>query len=750
MTSQSICSILLWVALFPDLLEGFGTGSFSPIEFFQPHKSPFLQRNVHKRDNAAWYLDASVSDDVDISINPANKFHNDMRRVLELRKNAFCNSSNGSSMSSLSPMDRRNRPALLSDDIDGANRVTSMLRHMVNIGIANEETYQIVLEALCRRGRLRWIDGDSSVVCAADVVDGLIDEVWERQNGVLSTHTCNLALQVYAACSTPRGERRYAEKAQNLLHAMENEGIKPSIESFGHVVNAWAWQQENLGDGECARMAESNLKRMIEENSPDDEMKLQGYDWVLEAWSKSQEVDAPAYADRILNEMKLTKKGNSSLASTLPNSQSYTNAILAWTKSNSTSKAHNLLYEYIEVFEVNNSTADQGPELFAFNSVISAWARLGRTDMAEEVLSKANEIRIKYKTLVPDIFTYNSIVHGYLKDRNPTNGLKKMLKLIDYMERNKVGQPLISPDCFTYHCLLRAWGKSNDENAAENAVQTLKKMHECWESGDTSLKPATAFYNMAINTIAKSRGTVDPQQALKILNLIELSQVCDPDIISYTTVIECFSKSTDPTAAERSLDLFYEAWQIYQEREAPEMMPNLRTYTMVILSLSKASTLENIVKARDLLSQLNDLYSKSKDPKLRPNAYPYNYVLNSAASCVGDAGDKLKAFQIAAQTYNDIRNSDHISPDSYTYAFWFKLCNHLLPEGALRRKSIMYSFEQCKKDGMLSKAALERLLLGTPNDILEDILDLQPRVSSAAYKKMKLSDFPPSWSRNIR
>jgi len=382
--------------------------------------------------------------------------------------------------------------------------------------------------------------------------------------------------------------------------------------------------------------------------------------------------------------------------------------------------------------------------------VISAWARVGRTDKAEEVLSKANEIRIKYKTLVPDIFTYNSIVHGYLKDKNSTKSLEKILKVVDYMEMNNEEQPSIRPDCFTYHCLLKVWGKSSDVRAAQHAMKTLEKMHSLWESGDQSLKPATAFYNMAINKIAKSRGIVQPQKALDILSLIELSQFCNPDIITYTTVIECFSKSTDPSAAERSLDLFHEAWQLYQEKEDPKMMPNLRTYTMVILSLSKASTLQNIVKARDLLSQLNDLYHKSQDPRLRPNAYPYNYLLNSAASCIGDAGDKLKAFKIAAQTYNDIRTSDLFPPDSYTYAFWFKVCNNLLPEGNLRRKSVTYSFEQCKKDGMLNKAVLKRLQAGTPNDILSDIFDVNTGTTAASYRKMKLSDFPPSWSRNVR
>lgn len=365
MKCRSISSILLWVALFPDSTEGFGAGPLSSIYSFQTD-SGFSSTIFRKVVSVKGVLGASINDGMDGSINPANKFHMDMKRVLESRKNAFGDTSNASRISTLSPMDRRNRPALLSQDIDGANRVTSMLRHMVNIGVANEETYQIVLEALCRRGRLRWIDGDSSVVCAADVVDGLIDELWERQKGVISPQTCNLALKAYASCSTPRGERRYAEKAQALLYAMENEGIKPSLESFSHVVNAWAWQQGNLGDGECARMAESNLKRLLE-NSPDDETKLQGYDWVLEAWSKSQEVEAPTHADRILNEMKLIKRKNSSLSSTLPNSQSYTNAILAWTKSNSTAKAHELLYECIDIFEDGNSSTDHGPELFAFS-----------------------------------------------------------------------------------------------------------------------------------------------------------------------------------------------------------------------------------------------------------------------------------------------------------------------------------------------------------------------------------------------
>mmetsp|Transcript_24303 Transcript_24303/g.57371 ORF Transcript_24303/g.57371 Transcript_24303/m.57371 type:complete len:748 (-) Transcript_24303:1713-3956(-) len=747
MKYRTIFSNLFWIAIFP-VAEGFGP--FTSSSIFSFRNDPSLSgRSIHTVVSLTKSVDISVKNGVGGSKNPADRFHMDMKRVLESRKNAFDDSSKDSNITTLSPMDRRNRPAILSQDVDGANRVTSMLRHMVNIGVANEESYQIVLSALCRRGRLRWIDGDSTVVCAADVVDGLIDELWERQNGRVSTLTCNLALQAYAACSTPRGDRQYAEKAQTLLYEMETDGIDPSIESFSHVINAWAWQQGNLRDGKCAKMAESNLNRLLE-ISPDDETKLQGYDWVLEAWSKSQEDDAPRHADRILREMKTIKKRNSSLKTSLPNSQSYTNAILAWTKSNSVAEAHDLLSECIDNFERGGKSADQEPELFAFNGVISAWARIGRTDKAEEVLWRANEIKKKCKYLTLDVFTYNSVLYGHLKDKKSDDSLEKIQNIFQFMDNNKEEQPTITPDCFTYHCVLRALGSRNRQNAGEDAVQTLKKMHTLWEKGDKSLRPATAYYNIAINKIAKNGGNANPEKALSVLNLLELSQFCDPDIISYTTAIECFSKSTDPSAAERSLDLFYEAWRIFQEKEDPKMKPNLRTYTMVILSLSKNPTLENIVKSRDLLSQLNDLYDKTRDPELRPNAYPYNYLLNAAASCVGDAGDKLKAFKIAAQTYNDIRTSEYIASDSYTYAFWFKLCNHLLPEGDLRRKSITYSFEQCKKDGMLSRAVLERLLKGTPHDILSEILEVESRVSPASYKKIRLGDLPPTWSRNVR
>ena len=370
---------LLFVVFLPDT-DGFvckSTSLFISSPATRSTKSLSSANNLYttaRKVTSSSSLDEGLSNNNntrnnDNYVDPTSRFHSDMRRVLDSRKEAFEASSN----SSVS-MDRRKRPGLLNKDIDGVDRVTSMLRHMVNIGVANEETYQIVLEALCKRGRLRWYDDDSIIVCAADVVEGIYDEAWNYLYGKVSTRTCNLVLQAYATCSTPRGNRQYAEKAQAILDEMEDEGIDPSVESFTCLVNAWAWQQGNRGSGKCVDMAEKNIKKLLE-FSPDNATKLQAYHFVLEAWSKVCDEDAPAQADRILNEMKLIRRTLNNSTTNLPNSESYTNAILTWTKSNAAERAHDLLYECIDNFENYIDNLDDGdkissdmePELFAFS-----------------------------------------------------------------------------------------------------------------------------------------------------------------------------------------------------------------------------------------------------------------------------------------------------------------------------------------------------------------------------------------------
>ena len=208
------------------------------------------------------------------------------------------------------------------------------------------------------------------------------------------------------------------------------------------------------------------------------------------------------------------------------------------------------------------------------DGVISAWARIGEMEQAEKVLWRANEMQKTCKSLVLDVLTYNSIVHGYLRDDQEANGLKRILRIVDYMNEHKDEQPSISPDAFTLHCVLRAWKKCSHPDAALQSVKVLETMHDLWEKGDVSLPPKNVYYNMAMSKLAKCKKGVDAQKALGVFRLLQSSRFCSPDIISYTSVIECLSKSNDATAAVQSLELFNEVWRLYQESEDPNLMPN--------------------------------------------------------------------------------------------------------------------------------------------------------------------------------
>jgi len=337
-----------------------------------------------------------------------------------------------------------------------------------------------------------------------------------------------------------------------------------------------------------------------------------------------------------------------------------------------------MLVKAVESYEKGLFPEGEEPELIAFNGVISAWARMGKPDKAEEVLWMAEGLRLTCNDLEPNIVSYNSVLHAFVRKKDGTGVLDRVLSIVDYLETNAESRPAIRPDSFTYRA-----------DKALQAEKNLVKMYELWEIGDMATEHSNRHFNIVINAMAKSRKGIDARRAHELLLRLQALRGCDPDIITYTSVIECFAKSDDPHAAEISMSLLQQASDIYDSTKQPNLMPNKRTYTVAIQAMATNPVIENVIRAKDLLRQLNDAYEDTRDEKLQPNAFPYNYVLNCAANCIGSEKEKLRAFQVAAQTYNEMKKSSEVQPDSYTYAFWFKACNNLLPLGEVREKGLV-------------------------------------------------------------
>jgi hypothetical protein len=253
-------------------------------------------------------------------------------------------------------------------------------------------------------------------------------------------------------------------------------------------------------------------------------------------------------------------------------------------------------------------------------------------------------------------------------------------------------------------------------------------------------------FNIVINAYAKSNDRFAANKAHRLLRKMEASTLVQPDIISYTSVMECYANSADSNASIAAVELLETCFE-KSTMDDVSLRPNLRTFTMAILALSKCPRQGNAHKARELLTRLVELYQSTGDASLKPNEYPYNYVLNCAANTMGPDQDKLVAFSIAAKTFQEMRNSALIKPDSYTYAFWIKACNNLLPpRSELHTKCVSFAFEECKKGGLVTNEVLTRLQQGSSANVIQSLLGN----NTTGYRNLQVQDVSPSWSRNIK
>lgn len=257
-------------------------------------------------------------------------------------------------------------------------------------------------------------------------------------------------------------------------------------------------------------------------------------------------------------------------------------------------------------------------------------------------------------------------------------------------------------------------------------------------------------FNVVINAYSKSNDRMAASKAHRLLKRMEESNQIQPDIISYTSVMECYSKSSDPNASVMAEELLERAFEQYGRTKDKAVMPNLRTFTMAIQALAQCPRTGNALKARGLLTRLTELYDTTGNESLRPNEYPYNYVINCAANTIGTTKEKIQAFQMATKTYQEMRNSPLVKPDSFTYAFWIKACNNLLPQSSeLHTKCVSVAFEQCKKDGLVTNEVLNRLQQGSSAEVIQKLLGAKFSKSSRTGN-LQVHDLPSVWSCNTQ
>ena len=684
-----------------------------------------------------------------------NRFHQDMRRVLESRRNYL--------QSHYNLQDRRERPSILENpNVDGAIRVTHMLQHLKSIQSANEESFQIVLEAFVQRGRLRWYQSTTTtnniqgnkLICAADQAEILLEELkqFNLENNIstpISIGTYNLVLQALATCSTPRGDRGYADRSLDLLQEIRenhpNENIPP--ETLLYVLHALCWQQPNLGPPVCAKEAYKVFQE-IESLTSDPNVIFRGYQFLLEAWSKSATDFASDQARYTFECLKELSTDNEELQI---DAEDFSNIILSCAKTKKKEatavECEALLMNLIRYFKEGKLREGSEPTLIAFNAVIGVWSVLARGDRAMKILNTLEDLSHDCAKLQPDIVSYNSVLQAHLRNKHRSEGLERAIDLVSVMEERSLDQPLLRPNALTLFTLMKCWIQSGHPDAPMEAHRILQKIIAAWEGGDNSVEASNRPFNMIINAYAKSRDPSSTQKAVLLFERMKKTKEFKPDIITVTSLIECLSKTSDLGGPLKAESLLNEAFLLYESGDM-KMKPNSRAFAMTILTF--ANKQGDTGRARALLDRLVELHDTTGDSDFKPSEYVYNYVLKCAAN---PSDDRLESFRIAARTYQEMRNSSIVRPDSFTYAFWLKCCNSLLPQNELKEKCVSHAFNECKKDGLVAPEVLGNLVQGNPSGLVSNLLSgTHHTVSSACDRRpMHLYEkLPEEWKRNVK
>lgn len=251
-----------------------------------------------------------------------------------------------------------------------------------------------------------------------------------------------------------------------------------------------------------------------------------------------------------------------------------------------------------------------------------------------------------------------SIILGAAIDQSPPESVAMTAETLlnVALERAAKGNLDIRPNTVIWCQILKAWKKSDAQDAPEQADTVLKRMRdqgvepdrlvfnsmihvhalkgntgrsedflrqmlEDYENGNERVKPVTISCNMVLLSYLKSSQRDDAERAEQFLDLMREGTIPDvqPDYVSYNTVMECFAKVGDAKGAEAVMERMKEHLGKDSELVAAQ------------LAISQAILIEGWANARNpkrAEEMLRDVLEKSvTNPSLRM----FNAVLKAWA-----------------------------------------------------------------------------------------------------------------------
>lgn len=464
----------------------------------------------------------------------------------------------------------------------------------------------------------------SSACISVDDLETALHLLEQHKGQLLDTKIFTQVLGAIAKCSK---DVDAPDRAEAILQRPKQR-IKPNCYHYNAVLGGYA----KRGGAKKAEQLLKQMQKLQKAKTLAGGPNTITYNIVLDALSKSREVDAVERAEAILKKMNKDTRIE-------PDMFTYTSLFNLYAHHSEGDKAVQLLEQVIGLQTngklkdglhevayrcVIDALAKSGeeperaekvlvqmrerkvqPNLYHYCGVLSAFARTGKAQECERLLQEMQEFHAAGNLHdAPNVVAFNSVVFGWAK----SGEVDAPFRARDAMDNMiKAG---IQPNVITYNCFLAACG-----GKGKDAELILKQMHELHAKGELEAAPNTISYNYALDALGRSgdrEWTVLRAESL-VSKMIELheSGVADtkPNMISYRSLLRCYANWKMVSDAEQLLHRM----QKMHKKGKLEYGPDRISYSIVIDALNKSDEDDGAKKrAGALQKQLEEIYGEEQ------------------------------------------------------------------------------------------------------------------------------------------
>ncbi|KAL2334308.1 hypothetical protein Fmac_015521 [Flemingia macrophylla] len=222
-------------------------------------------------------------------------------------------------------------------------------------------------------------------------------------------------------------------------------------------------------------------------------------------------------------------------------------------------------------------------EINAFNLLLDALCKCCLVENAETLYKKMR------KTVKPNADTYNILVFGWCRVRNPTRGMKLMEEMVQLGHR---------PDNFAYNTAIDTYCKAGMVTEALDLFEFMRT------KGSTLSSPTAKTYAIIIVALAQNDRM---EECFKLIGHM-ISSGCLPDVTTYKEIVEgmCVSGKID------------EAYKFLEEMGNKGYPPDVVTYNCFLKVLCDNEKSEEALK----------LYGRMIESSCIPSVPTYNMLMS--------------------------------------------------------------------------------------------------------------------------